>query len=775
MNPISSYQPFLIGDGQSKTGLFQYLESWVKPGDSFDVLENAYVFRGSIWKRQGMAKYPSLSGAGAMVYRNSSQVGNNALGGIQVYNNASVGYSNIPIRPIVSGQAGSILFYANTSTGVETFTDNGAGVLVGSLGGAGTIVYATGVWSLTLNAARTFINPTQIWATYSFSTKNLTAGGPFSNPIMGIKTWINETNNNQVLVVLDTRRASYHNGTSFVGISTFFQTLGQGDGVSNPQLFTAPISGAQAITPFTVTISDGVNSITDLGNGNLTNAGNMIAGSTINYATGAISLALTAPNKRVYSITFTMVGDYFTGDNTNFFNSTNWKPTDTALGLLYLTNNVDRVTTFDGTNLGRPPFSVTLTQYNTFTNGIKTTLDVKIYKNRLLFIRPTLVGAAAPEAQAVRYSILSTQTNFSISDFVADVSGHGGLTDAPTGDWIMSAAFLRDAIVMFFLNSTWLFRFTGSQFDPFKFDRLNTSKSCQAPYGSIEYDLECTAMGNKGLIYCDGNNVDRYDISIIDQFIDIESRAFGQCFGLRFDTLQQGWMLYPSADDAIGDNQQLTSTRALVYNFLEKTWAIYRFNLGQTDADVEVKNGLSCLGLGQTVTDLSWASFAVGSGSVAEGQTWAMWDVAWDSYVNLAAQPALLGGDQNGFVFQLNTTNADNGNPILPDLKTKKFNPFIPAQKAAFGYLDVYYEVSPEVTLTFNFYANNSEKITLTKDMKLTSVGSNDYYWQRIYLGGIVGSFLQIEITDDTTSEWKILGMILHAMPAGRLTPGSFL
>lgn len=780
MTPLSSYQPFLIGEGQSKTGLFQYLESWVKPGDAFDTLIDAYVFRGSLWKRQGMSKYPSTAGAGSLVYANSSIVVTSVAGAPLTYASGGTNASVIPIRPII---AGSVTIAARTSGGVEKFVDNGVNVLVGSLGGNGTINYTTGAWTIDANGAATFNNGTEIWATYSFANKNLTAGGPFHNPIMGIKIWINETNNNQVLVVLDTKRASYHNGTTFVAINSVGlnptvgrATLGRGDG-SDPQLFTAPFF---PITPFSVTISDGVNTITDLGftgAGNMTTAGNMVGPNTINYTTGAISLDLTAGNTNVYTISYILPGDYFTGNNTNFFNSTNWKPTDLSPGLLYLTNNVDRVTTFDGVSLARPPFCVTLAALQTLTNEIKTTLDVKVYKNSLLFLRPTLVGATSPEAHMIRSSIPSTNPNFTISDFVGDVSGHGAATDAPTGDWIMSAVFLRDAIVVFFLNSTWLFRFTGSAFDPFRFDKINSSKSCQAPYGSIEYDVQCTAMGNKGLIFCDGNNVDRYDIPIIDQYLDIESKAFGQCYAQRFDVLQQTWMLFPSEGDATGGNVQLTSSRILVYNFLEseQTWAIYHPNLGFTEVDATVKNTLSCLGLGFTTIDATWATFAPGGDLPQSGVAWEDWDVSWTNYLDLAAQPALLGGDQNGNVFELNVTNTDNSNLIIPEILTKRFNPFIPAQKATFGYLDVYYQVAPHVTLTFSFYANNSSSAALSQNMKLTGTGSNNQYWQRIYLNGLVGEFLQIGITDDGVSNWKILGMILHAAPAGRLTPGSFL
>jgi hypothetical protein len=55
--------------------------------------------------------------------------------------------------------------------GVETFTDGGTGSLVGSLGGRGTIVYSTGVWSVTFNAA--VIAGVGIEATYQ---TNLTIG-----------------------------------------------------------------------------------------------------------------------------------------------------------------------------------------------------------------------------------------------------------------------------------------------------------------------------------------------------------------------------------------------------------------------------------------------------------------------------------------------------------------------------------------------------------------------------------------------------------------------
>lgn len=755
MTSLSSYQPFLIGDGQSKTGLFQYLESWVKPPDAFDYMYDAYVYRGTINKRNGYTPYYSTSGNGSLVYRDSSKVGEVSGAPVNTYAYNSTNGVAIPKRPII---ADSVVIKAMTSAGIETWTASG-NVLTGSLGDSGTINNTNGQWTLTLIGGRTIATGIEIWASYSYAVQYLTAGTVTAQPIMAIKTYIDESTNEQVTVVCDTKRASWYDFTipTFKPINTISETLGNGDGTSNPQLFNP---GWTNLAPYSISISDGTSTITDKGDGTFTASGNLNPGgtSTIDYATGAISLNLTAANTNTYTWTATLQGDYFTGNGTNFFNATNWKPSDTATGYLYLTNNVDRITLFDGINLARPAYVTKLSHLATLVNDIKTCLDIKIYKNRLLLIRPTLVGSNTPEAQSIRFS-----RQFIPQDLVSDSAGHGGNEVAPTGDWIMSSQFVRDIINVFFLNSTWIFISTNSDFSPFRWTKINSSKSTQAPYGSIAYDTECTSMGNKGLIISNGVSVNRYDESIIDQYLDIEPKSFGQCYGQRYDLYQQALMLYPDVSDASGSNFQTTSSRILVFNFLEKTWSIYKLPL-------------SCLGLGQTTSDATWANFDPVTGiEPFAGQTWEEWDKAWNSYLSLADQPALLGGGLDGFVYELDSAETDNGISVFSNILTKKFNPFIETgQKASFGYLDVYYQVAPEVELFFNFYINNSNNAAVNKSMFLTGNINNDYAVQRIFLN-VTGQFLQFQITDNGASNYKILGFILHCAPAGNLTPGTFL
>jgi len=65
--------------------------------------------------------------------------------------------------------------------GVETFADNGGGLLTGNAGGTGTIVYSTGVWSVTFNAAVTA--GVAIEATYTTNLQSGTLSGNGSGTI----------------------------------------------------------------------------------------------------------------------------------------------------------------------------------------------------------------------------------------------------------------------------------------------------------------------------------------------------------------------------------------------------------------------------------------------------------------------------------------------------------------------------------------------------------------------------------------------------------------
>lgn len=805
MTGLSSYQPFLIGEGQQKTGLFTYLTSWQKPQDAYDTLLNAYVYKGVIYQRAGMQPYQSAAGNGALVYIDDILIGTNSSGHtVTTYSSSSPGGIPFPKLPVIPG---TVIIRTKTSAGVEVWTDNGAGVLVGSrVGDSGTINYVTGAWSITLVAGRNIADTIQIYGDWGYVPTQITTGLKVFNPIMGIKQFINPANGQSITIVMDTRRASYYNEAtqSFVGLNQFTQVIGQqftnpGTTTSFPNIDTQFIN----LAPFSVIITDnnsvangGPNSMVDNGlNSFIVTGGTGFNGpaSSVDYTTGIIDVEYsTAPSFGTQiTVVSNLTGDYFTGNNTNFFNAQNWTYNDVEGSFLFFTNNVDPITLFNGTELSRPIFNTTLASVEDFqlTNQstIVTCLDIKVYKNRLCLIRCTIYNDAGPnfvENQTVRFSI-QQQTVFvksiifSAFNFAADVPGNGGFTVCPTGDILQASQLIRDVLIIFATNSTWLFRFTASINEPYRFDQVNSTRSTSAPYGTIPFDNQATSMGIKGLIYCDGVNVDRYDIAIIDQFEDINQSGFGQCFGQKYDTLNQAWMLYPSESNILH-----TGDSALIWNYLENTWAIFQPNLGNLITIPTNINALSCLGLGLNVEDITWADFAVGSGSEVEGLDWAEANFPWTGYLTQTLSSVLLGGDQNGVVYQMNVGVEDNGRPVKTSIITKRFNPFVQdGMKARFGYIDVYYEIDPNITLTYNFYLNNSEDVAASRTITLDGPLGSIWAWKRLYLN-FVAEFLSFEITNEepplseeynTGGTFTILGHILHAYPAGRINPGQFI
>jgi hypothetical protein len=564
----------------------------------------------------------------------------------------------------------------------------------------------------------------------------------------------------------------------------------------------------------------------------------------IDQTTGDISLVVASTtNLYLYvagSNSFNIIGPppLFTGTIKNFFNWTNWQASVGATSFLWMVNDKDALTNFDGTVSAQPPVALDGTGTPV---TITTALDVVVYKERLLLIKPTY-SVGGVQNQTINWS--AQKNPFS---WRTDIAGQGGATTAPTGDIIISTEFVRDVLVVFFTNSTWIFRFTGIQSDPFRWDKVNNTKSTNSPYGSVAYDERCTSIGNTGLIACDGVNVQRYDIPIIDYYeTNFSEQFFSQSFSQRYDNLNQSWTLYVSQDSLFPKVNSVApgSDKALVYNFLENTWATYSWN-----------RPLTSLGIFYNQSDKTWAELE---------QPWENTDVPWDSYYNQAAAPILLAGDTTGHVWYMENGDAivdeqqtivneiiavgtgvatytgtlasvpvvpssliitdgteiftsdqegiltgdlggfgtivyndgtfsvtfnsvvpaltnilasyTSGTEIVPDIVSTRWNPIMNVgQKIQFAYIDIYYRIVSDsaanpISVTLNFYTDNTKKVTDSRTLTLDGPVNSDFTFKRIYIN-LIGEFIQMEIDPDVDSYMQFLGFILWVSPAGRLTP----
>lgn len=562
----------------------------------------------------------------------------------------------------------------------------------------------------------------------------------------------------------------------------------------------------------------------------------------IDESNGEISLVVASTvNLYLYDAgtdTYDLVGTppTFTGTIKNFFNWTNWQASTGATSYLYFTNNVDNVGRFDGTN-----YSALVPVVDGAGTTITKTLDIVVYKQRLLLIRPTL-SVGGVQNQSIYWSAIQNP-----SLWRTDIAGQGGFLDAPTGDIIQSAEFLRDVLVVNFTNSTWIFRYTGNDSQPFRWDKVNNTKSTNAPYGSIAYDERTTSIGNTGLTACDGVNVQRYDVPIIDYYeTNFSEQYYEQAFSQRYENLNQSWTMYVSTSSTFPkiDNIAPGSDRALIYNFLENTWATYKWTRPMT-----------CMGLFYNQFGDTWADV---------DQAWETVDAPWYSFSNQDKAPILLAGDTTGHVWFMDNSDAVvdeqidteseviaigsgvtnytgtlanspvvsgsltitdgtetfvgnsegeligdlggfgtivyntgdfnitfhsavpaltnilanyiSGISIVPDIITTRWNPIIQVgQKMQFGYIDIYYKIVSEdplnpISVTLNFYVDNSQDWAVQKTLTLDGPTQYDYTFKRIYMN-VIGEFLRMEIDPDVDSYMQFIGFILWASPAGRLTP----
>ena len=591
-----------------------------------------------------------------------------------------------------------------------------------------------------------------------------------TNPIMGIMRYQNESTGAENLVVASTKAAYL-----FVDGSSTFSPLVTVGGASSifwqgtaTGTITMPTFWPNfANGPGTISITDGTTTVSFAsaiaGVGAMTGAGGIFASGSIVYATGVVTLTFAGTTTGV-SLTIsgtlatpTLTTGYFTGNITNFFNWVNWQPTDpttfvSSVSYLYMTNDVDPITLFDGTSLSRPILYVNSAK----TDYIKTAFDVKVYRNRLLAILPTLNSTSNPLNQSIYWS-----AQFNPFNFNNDVAGNGGQLTAATSDIMQSFKFLRDSCIVRFTRSIWIFRFTGNDFNPFLFNRISVTKTTNCPYGSVEYDERETGIGSTGITACDGVNLQRFDINIIDFYeTEMSEQFYGQAFSQRYDNNSETWTMYVSQANAnpLVGGVAPGSDKALIYNFVEQTWATYVWSVPMT-----------CLGIYHVVAGKTWAQMTY---------TWQSQDNAWFSYSNQTGAPNLLAGDTSGNVYWMDNEfqTTDNGNPIIADLYTTRWNPFVKmGQKVQFGWIDFYYQRNDDCEITLTFYVDNSDNPSATRTLTLDANGTDgrvgsESAMKRIYINAM-GEFLQMELTSSTNATFQINGMILWARPAGRLTP----
>jgi len=184
---MAGYSPLKI-TGNS-TGLVQERENFLLPDDAYPVLQNAYVWRERILRKQGCELLGRLQ-------RNITNANLNVTDGA---GNKTV---NIKSQQVLESTStivpGSVVVTVGAQIFVETVPPNG--ILTGDMGGSGTINYATTVLTLIGAAAAT-----TVFADFSYYP---------GLPVMGIRVQELQNSANDQTVFFDQKYAYVFNSTT---------------------------------------------------------------------------------------------------------------------------------------------------------------------------------------------------------------------------------------------------------------------------------------------------------------------------------------------------------------------------------------------------------------------------------------------------------------------------------------------------------------------------------------------------------------------------------
>lgn len=434
------------------------------------------------------------------------------------------------------------------------------------------------------------------------------------------------------------------------------------------------------------------NTLTDNGNGTMTvsGAGTTITSATINYATGIITVTTNASGassaatvtmsyypmlpvmgiiKRdvaTFGIDSTVffdtqyayqyvsgfqelvVGTTWTGSNVDFFWGANYQGATTNLRYFFVTNNNINLAlpTYDPIRYYNNSTWTNLQPLVTSTTTLWQCLILIPYYGRLLALNTwegttssTYTGATNFFARC-RFSQIGDPTD-QTNGWRSDIFGRGGFLDAPTNEAIVSAAFFRNTLIVFFEYSTWQLRYIGEYGLPFIWERISSDFGAVSPYSPIVFDQGVMVVSDRGIIQAAANGVTRLDDQIPEQVFsfEIQNEAPNFVHGIRDFEKELVYWNYLDMSDA--STTQTYPNTVLLYNYRNNSWAKFR-------------DTITCLGTCQFQFGITWDSMTT------------FWEsnVSWDNVDDQQYVDYVTSGTQHGFINIYQNPDAETPQPV---------------------------------------------------------------------------------------------------------------
>jgi len=621
---MAKLQPFVISG--SDVGLEIDKKSFLLPDKAFPTLENAYVWRDSVKKREGLKFIGRLRRV-----LTSQAVGNTSAG-------ATTNIADVFVTLAITGENPEIepgsLVITIAGADTATFTDDGDGsfTVTGKGDATGSYVnYATGEINLEFNPAA--VGAVAISADFNYFP---------SLPAMGIIMRERPNVNFEQTLIWDTKYCYAFDGINY---NEFLSTAGITWNGSNSQFFSgANFRGSDAATRELF----------------ITNFNLDATGNPMRYTDGVTTWTDFEP-----SIASTQVNNQALTNNPA--GASPYVDTIVVLGgapivpgtvTITMSNGTDPDTIWtdpnrDGTLKGSPNTSSGTIDYtsgaiNLVVNPVMgsaistVTVNYK-YESSWLFSAKILIpyygrllafnvfeGATRATAtqyfNRLRFSQVGDPTQSGAWD--ASIFGRGGFIDAPTSEAIISAIFYKNVMIVFFERTTWQLRYVGDYGLPFVWERISSDLGSESQFASILFDEGVLGVGDRAIISATSQGTQRIDLKIPDVVFGFrnDNQGLTRVHGVREFKKELVYWCYNDATETNSDS--VFPNKTLVYNYRNDTWAIFR-------------NNVTVFGRYYSLNQILWSRTDI---------LWGDFEVFWRDPEGQSEFPFVVCGNQQGFI-----------------------------------------------------------------------------------------------------------------------------
>jgi hypothetical protein len=611
---MQGFNQVLIG-GYPSGGLVTEKKPMMLPNEAFSKLRNAYVFRDRVKKRDGSVNIGRLS-------RNLSSVSIGTSTNPDFNFNIFSIVSPPIIEPFAQIVPGSVII----NIGTLKLKDNGMGVLVQR----GNITGLT-------NA-----NPGVVTS----NNHNLSSGSQVSMSGVGGMT---DLINGPVFIisVVDVNRFSLGIDTTNTSLYGIYTTGGTWTSINTSNFGT--INYATGTVTITTTI-----------------AGGTAATITFSYYPAlpvmgilkrdiaTVGIDQTVYFDTTYAYQFDagifhelVAGTVWTGTNTDFFWAANYQGANPSLKYFFETNfNLNKAAnTYDPIRFYNNTAWTNLQPLLTATTTLWQALIIIPYYGRLLTLNTwegatadTFIGASNFTSRCT-FSQIGDPTD-QTNGWRRDIFGTGGFIDAPTNEAIISAAFFRNTLIVFFEYSTWQLRYVGEYGFPFIFERISSDFGAVSTYSSIVFDQGVMTVSDRGVIQASAGGLKRLDEQIPETIFgfQIQNNAPNFVHGIRdFEKEVVYWNYLDVSNQVIFQTYPNT---VLLFNYRNNTWAQFR-------------DTITCFGRAQFQLGITWDSLTT------------FWDsnVSWDNVDDQNYAEYVTMGNQQGFISVYENPDAETAIP----------------------------------------------------------------------------------------------------------------